>query len=414
MATALSITSSIFTKEMVNQMGSKQSLTSANLFFLWFGAAVSVAEILTGGYLADLGIAKGVWAILLGHLVGTALLVAAGLIGFNEKLPSIMSTRISFGKQGSYLISVINILQLIGWTAIMIIVGGRAINVVTSSLWNFDNIAAQSAVTGLLIGIWVISGFQGFKKLNMAAVFLLLILTIVLTVVLFKQTPGLSEVKSPGFFGTGFELSIIMPLSWFPLIADYSSLSETKKGAWVAPFAGYFTGSCWMYGIGMFGGIYSGSPDPTGMMLAANLGIIALLIIVLSTITTTFLDVHSAAISLLNIFPGIKRGLAGAGFALAGTLLAIYFPMEQYTSFLYILGSIFSPLISILLADYFILKTDSRKKKADPVAMASLAAGIIFYYLIKPLELITGPTLATILFTFLLHYLFRTVFKASR
>ena len=395
-------------------MESKQSLTSANLFFLWFGAAVSVAEILTGGYLADLGVSKGVLAIILGHLAGTALLVSAGMIGFKERLPSIMSTRISFGKQGSYLISVINILQLIGWTAIMIIEGGRAINVVTSSLWHFDNIAAQSVIMGLLIGIWVISGFQGFKKLNMAAVFLLLILTIVMTVVIFRQTPDLSTVKSTGLFETGFELSIIMPLSWFPLIADYTSLSESKKGAWIAPFAGYFTGSCWMYGIGMFGGIYSGSPDPTGMMLAANLGIIALMIIGLSTVTTTFLDVHSAAISLLNVFPRVKRGLAGAVFALLGTLLAIYFPMEQYTAFLYILGSVFSPLISILLTDYFILKTDSRNKKTDSVAMASLAAGIIFYYLIKSVQLITGPTLATILFTFVLHYLFRTVFKTSR
>ena len=392
-------------------MESKQSLTSANLFFLWFGAAVSVAEILTGGYLADLGVSKGIWAIILGHLAGTALLVSAGMIGFNEKLPSIMSTRISFGKQGSYLISVINILQLIGWTAIMIIEGGRAINVVTSSLWNFDNIAVQSVVMGLLIGTWVLSGFHGFKKLNMAAVFLLLILTIVMTVVIFRQTPDLSVVNSPGFFGTGFELSIIMPISWFPLIADYTSLSESKKGAWIAPFAGYFTGSCWMYGIGMFGGIYSGSPDPTGMMLAANLGIIALMIIGLSTVTTTFLDVHSAAISLLNIFPRIKRGLAGAVFALLGTLLAIYFPIEQYTSFLYILGSVFSPLISILLTDYFILKTDSRNKKADLVATASLAAGIIFYYLIKPFQIMTGPTLLTIIFTFVIHFILRKVFK---
>jgi putative hydroxymethylpyrimidine transporter CytX len=390
-------------------MENKQSLTPANLFFLWFGAAVSVAEILTGGYLAELGISRGMWAIILGHLAGTSLLVIAGVIGFRERLPSIMSTRISFGKQGSYLISVINIIQLVGWTAIMIIEGGRAINVVTSSLWKFDNISVQYVLMGFLIGLWVISGFHGFKKINMAAVFLLLILTIVMTVAIFSQPLKLSEVKSQGFFGTGFELSIIMPLSWFPLIADYTSLSKSKKGAWIAPFAGYFTGSCWMYAIGMFGGIYSGSPDPTGMMLAANLGVIALAIIGLSTITTTFLDVHSAAISLLNIFPGTNKGLAGAVFTFLGTLIAIFFPMEQYTSFLYVLGSFFSPLISVLLTDYFILKTDSRNKKADFVATTSLIAGIMFYYLIKPVQIVTGPTLATILFTFVIHYILRTL-----
>ena len=113
-------------------MEEKTQLSGVNLFFLWFGAAVSVAEILTGGYLAELGAVKGLWAILLGHLAGTLLLVLAGLIGFRERLPAIMSTRISFGKQGSYLISLINILQLVGWTAIMIIEGGTAMNVIAA------------------------------------------------------------------------------------------------------------------------------------------------------------------------------------------------------------------------------------------------------------------------------------------
>jgi len=394
-------------------MESKQSLTSANLFFLWFGASVSVAEILTGGYLADLGFSKGMWAIILGHLAGTSLLVIAGVIGFRERLPSIMSTRISFGKQGSYLISIINILQLIGWTAIMIIEGGRALNHVTSSLWGFDSIIIHSATIGILIGVWVGAGFHGFKILNMAAVSLLLVLTVIMTVIIFKQ-PSVTEVKATGIFGTGFELSVIMPLSWFPLIADYTSLSNSKKGAWIAPFAGYFIGSCWMYSIGLFGGLFSGSPDPTGMMIAAKMGFIALMIIGLSTVTTTFLDVHSATMSLINIFPNTKRRITAIFFAAAGTILAIYFPVDQYTSFLYLLGSVFSPLISILLTDYFILKVDLRDKAADLPATLSLITGIIFYYMIRPAQLITGPTLATIIFTFALHYVFRTVFKTSR
>ncbi len=394
-------------------METKQRLTSTNLFFLWFGASVSVAEILTGGYLADLGFSKGMWAIILGHLAGTSLLVIAGVIGFREKLPSIMSTRISFGKQGSYLISIINILQLVGWTAIMIIEGGRALNHVTSSLWGFDSIIIHSVTIGILIGIWVGAGFHGFKILNMAAVSLLLVLTVIMTVIILKQ-PAVTDVKATGFFGTGFELSIIMPLSWFPLIADYTSLSNSKKGAWIAPFAGYFIGSCWMYSIGLFGGIFSGSPDPTGMMIAVKMGFIAFMIIGLSTVTTTFLDVHSATMSLINIFPNTKRRIAAIVFAAAGTILAIYFPVDQYTSFLYLLGSVFSPLISILLTDYFILKIDLRNKAADLPATLSLITGIIFYYMIKPAQLITGPTLATIIFTFVFHYILRTVLKPSR
>ncbi|OGP57543.1 MAG: hydroxymethylpyrimidine transporter CytX [Deltaproteobacteria bacterium RBG_13_49_15] len=391
-------------------MAVKQELSAANLFFLWFGAAISVAEILTGGFLADLGIIKGLWAILLGHLVGTFLLVMGGVIGYRERLPAIMSTRISFGKQGSYLISLINIMQLIGWTAIMIIEGGNAINGVAKSLWGFDHPHLAACVIGLFVGFWVFVGVHGFKTLNMVAVSLLLVLTVIMSVVVLTQPMDVSTIKSSGTFWAGFELSIIMPLSWFPLIADYTSMSRSEKGSWLAPFAGYFIGSCWMYAIGLIGAIFSGSPDPTHMMVAVRLGIIAMLIIGLSTITTTFLDVFSAAVSTLNIFPKINRRGAAVGYALAGTVFAMFFPIEAYTSFLYILGSVFAPLIAILLDDYFLLKVDLRNRKGDVAAGLSMGIGIAFYYLIKPLDIVIGPTFATILFTLALHPLLRRLY----
>jgi len=58
--------------------------------FLWFGAAVSIAEILTGGLLAPLGFQTGVTAIVLGHIVGTIILIAGGIIGTEERIPAIV------------------------------------------------------------------------------------------------------------------------------------------------------------------------------------------------------------------------------------------------------------------------------------------------------------------------------------
>jgi putative hydroxymethylpyrimidine transporter CytX len=389
-------------------MAEKAQLSGINLFFLWFGASVSVAEILTGGYLAELGAARGLWAILLGHLAGTLLLVLAGLIGYREKLPAIMSTRISFGKQGSYLISMISILQLVGWTAIMIIEGGGVMNVIGRSLWGFDHPALMNGLIGVLVAIWVFWGVKGFKRINTIAASLLLILTVVMSwVVLTHPSAAAAMAVQKGAFGMGFELSIIMPLSWFPLISDYTSLARTKRGAVIAPFCGYFLGSCWMYAIGMAGSLMSGSPDPTKIMLAANLGLTALAVMGLSTVTTTFLDVYSAGISLINVFPGVGDRIAAVGFTVVGTALALVFPIERYTDFLYLLGSVFSPLIAILLSDYFLLGHDSRESRADGAATLSLAAGIAFYYLIKPLQISIGPTLTTIAFTAALHCLIR-------
>ncbi|HBR01369.1 MAG TPA: putative hydroxymethylpyrimidine transporter CytX, partial [Ruminiclostridium sp.] len=93
---------------------------------IWFGAAVSIAEILTGTLIAPLGFVKGLGAILLGHAIGCILMYFAGLIGARTEKSAMDTVKISFGSKGALLFSVLNILQLVGWTAVMIIGGARA------------------------------------------------------------------------------------------------------------------------------------------------------------------------------------------------------------------------------------------------------------------------------------------------
>jgi purine-cytosine permease-like protein len=169
-----------------------------------------------------------------------------------------------------------------------------------------------------------------------------------------------------------------------------------------------------MYAIGMAGGLLSGSPDPTKIMLAANLGLMAMAILGLSTVTTTCLDVYSAGISLINIFPRVNDRMAAVGFAAIGTVVALVFPIDRYTEFLYVLGSVFSPLIAILLVDYFALKCDNRSRRADLRATISLAVGIAFYYLIKSVDIPIGSTLTTIAFTSAFHTILRRAWQRGK
>ena len=106
-------------------MNDKKTSTFSN-GLIWFGAAVSIAEILTGTLLAPLGFAKGLAAILLGHLIGCSLLFFAGLIGGRTRKSAMETVKLSFGQKGSLLFSSLNVLQLIGWTAVMIYSGAAA------------------------------------------------------------------------------------------------------------------------------------------------------------------------------------------------------------------------------------------------------------------------------------------------
>src|SRR5690606_26735697 len=133
------------------------------------------------------GFKKGLIAIVVGHLIGTLILVLGGYIGFKEKTPAIEGTKASFGEFGTKLFAVLNITQLICWTTIMIIVGARTLNEVTSKLWGIDNYGLWALLTGILITAWIAIGVQGFKYLNTIAAALLFALTVVLSFSVFKN-----------------------------------------------------------------------------------------------------------------------------------------------------------------------------------------------------------------------------------
>ncbi|QZY53992.1 putative hydroxymethylpyrimidine transporter CytX [Crassaminicella profunda] len=390
----------------------KLGLSSFHLLALWFGASISIAEILTGGLLAPMGFSKAFTAILIGHLIGTGILVLGGFIGAESKLPSIMSTRISFGSYGSYLFSILNVLQLIGWTAVMIISGGRSVNEITKILWSFDHLTLWSFVIGIFICLWIFLGKNGFQKLNLIAVALLFGLTIVLSTVVFKDSSVFtSKSVEPLSMGTAIELNVIMPLSWLPLISDYTRFSKNKKSGLFGSFIGYFVGSTWMYTIGLGAAIMAGNADPGSMMLAANLGLFGLGIIVLSTVTTTFLDAYSAGVTFLNVFPKLEERKVALAMGLIGMVLAILIPIEQYENFLYAIGSVFAPLFAVLMTDYFVFKKKNIEKNllVHWGSFVIWAIGVYLYYQFINMDFFLGATVPVMMSTSILFIVTKKV-----
>ena len=93
------------------------------------------------------------------------------------------------------------------------------------------------------------------------------------------------------------ELSVAMPLSWLPLISDYTREAKQPVKATAVSAIVYGIVSCWMYLIGMGAALFTGESDIAQILVKAGLGVVGLLIIVFSTVTTTFLDAYSAGIS---------------------------------------------------------------------------------------------------------------------
>lgn len=364
---------------------------------IWFGAAVSIAEIQTGTYFAPLGLPRGLLAILIGHLIGCTMLFLAGVIGGKLRKSSMETVKISFGSKGSLLFSVLNILQLIGWTSIMIYDGALAANgIFNPGLW------VWAVLIGGLIILWIIIGIKNLGKLNTIAMAALFILTIALFKVIFSGSSYSGLAVDSMSFGAAVELSVAMPLSWLPLISDYTQRAEKPVKASAISAATYGVVSCFMYIIGMGAATLTGGQSIAEIMLKAGLGIAGLLIIVLSTVTTTFLDAYSAGISSKSVFSKINSKWAAVAVAVFGTIGAIVFPLDDITDFLYLIGSVFAPMVAIQIADYFIIKKDSSNCAIDATNFIAWLAGFVIYRCLMTADIPTGSTLPDMLITILI------------
>ncbi|MBQ9155449.1 MAG: putative hydroxymethylpyrimidine transporter CytX [Eubacterium sp.] len=369
---------------------------------IWFGAGVSIAEILTGTYFAPLGFSRGLAAVLIGHIIGCTMLFLAGLIGGIVRKSAMETAQMSFGSKGGLLFSVLNIVQLVGWTAIMIYDGALA----AGGIWNTGSYVWCLVIGGLII-VWILIGIENLGKVNTVAMAALFLLTIVLCIVIFGKGSMIPISEDAMTFGAAVELSVAMPLSWLPLISDYTREAEKPVQATAASAITYGLVSCWMYVIGMGAAIFTGESDIAMIMVKAGLGIAGLLIIVFSTVTTTFLDAYSAGISSETLSSKISGKWMAVLVTVIGTAAAIFLPLTDITEFLYFIGSVFAPMIAIQIADFFLLKRDSEDEAFDMVNLVIWLLGFIIYRFLMRIDIIVGNTLPDMVVTILICILVR-------
>ncbi|MPM69003.1 hypothetical protein SDC9_115940 [bioreactor metagenome] len=245
-------------------------------------------------------------------------------------------------------------------------------------------------------------GVTHWGKINVVAMSLLFLLTLVLSAVVFQPQPSSSTLGTLSF-GLAVELSIAMPLSWLPLISDYTRSAKNPKSASAMSALTYFFTSSWMYAIGLGAAVFTGESNVMLILLQLGMGALALGIVLLSTVTTTFLDVYSAGVSAESVSPKIKGKTIAVLTGLFGTLLAMASPVNQLEVFLYFIGSVFAPMIAIQITDYYFLKNNYESKSYSLLGIFCWLIGFLTYrfalHTVTPL----GTTLPVMLFTAVLY-----------
>ena len=405
-----------------------RNLGGMDFLLLWAGAAVSLAEIWAGGLLIPLGFATGFLVILLGHFIGNIPLAFGGVIGSKTGLPTMVAVRPSFGVRGSYFATVLNLVQLVGWTGVMLWIGGQA----AQAVWPMPSLGFRGwvLVAGIATTLWALVGHRYWKWLQRIAVTALIALCCIMTYVVLHEygLDRLMEVPSKGGmpFMVGLDLVIAMPISWLPLVCDYSRYGKGTKPVFWGTWVGYFIFSSWMYAIGLAAALATQSPTPESMVLELMVGfglaVPAMIIVLFSTFTTTFLDIYSTAVSALNIWPRLGEKPGSLTCGVLGTVLALMFPATAYEGFLLFIGSVFCPLFGVVLSDFFFLrrgkyfetgmdplKTYWYSAGFNPWAFLAWAAGFGLYHFLQR-QTAWGASIPSLLATGVIYLILMSLF----
>ena len=349
----------------------ERRLGFVDTFVLWWDLGVSFLVMAVGMFLVPgLSLGHALLAILVGAVVGNCLLGLVGTIGSDTGVPTMVLFRPVLGLRGSIAPTVLNLLQLLGWATFEVIVMAQAAALLSERLvgvrgylgWVlfFAVLGTAMAVVGpiLVVKQWMERFAVWVVLLTLTWITVAVLTTYDVRAWLAK--PGTGEMS----FWLGVDLVAVMPISWVPLVADYSRMARSRQTAFWGTGLGYFGSHVWFYALGALLALSATVPsDPSApiaplltTIAALTAGWVALLVLLVAETDEGFANIYSAAVSAQNIWPRLGQrtlvlAIGGIVLVLAATL-----PLVQYESFLLLIGSIFVPLLGILTADYFVLR----------------------------------------------------------
>jgi putative hydroxymethylpyrimidine transporter CytX len=352
---------------------------------LWGDLGIGLLVLLAGSLLVPaLSLPEALGAILVGSVIGVTLLGLTGLVGSQTGLPTMVCLRPALGRRGSYVATGVNVVQLLGWTVFELVIMGHAANAIVRSLTGVD--AAWLWVVGfgvvvIALGLW---GPVAVVRewLTKFAVLAVLLTTGWLTLRVLGRADVGALWSAPAAGGLSFwaavDIVIAMPISWLPLVSDYSRFARRPAPAFWGTTAGYLVANVGFYSLGALILLaMRTSYDPKAFVEAIALlaGPLVLLVLLADETDEAWADLYSCAVSIQNAFPQASvRSLVG-GLGVVSVVLALAFDVTRYEGFLLLIGAVFVPLFGVLAADYFIV----RQRRYDPAALldATGASGVV-------------------------------------
>lgn len=306
-----------------------------------------------------LALGAAVVVVLLGVGCGVALLSLAATVGARTGAPAMATLRGLLGRRASAIPTVLNLIQCFGWAAVEIFVIATVATALTGDAWRpFWVVVAGGVATAMAVRplamVRVIRRYLGW---------LVLASIVVLVVGLLRQgVTGPPQGDWSGFW-VAFDVVVALPISWVPLVSDYTRHARTVRVAGIGTALGYGISCASFFLLGLLALLtvseLTTAFTPTTFavgLIGLPLGTLALTVLLADEVDKAFANVYSTAMSAQNLVGHVDRRVLAVVIGGGATVAALLTDLEQYESFLFLIGAVFVPLAVVLVTDYHLVR----------------------------------------------------------
>jgi putative hydroxymethylpyrimidine transporter CytX len=340
---------------------------------LWANLGVSLLGFSGALYLLDplgnapLSLVAALTATVVGSLIGTSMVGLAAIPGTRTGQPSMVLLRGLFGAKTSYVPTVLNIVQMLGWGAFELWVIAKAATAIFGGVpYQVWVIAAGVATTALTI--WPLGSVRLLRRYVTIGV----IVSMIWFTWFFVSEAPAHTGGSWTAFPAAVDYVIALSVSWVPMAADFARHSRSSRAAFTGVVGGYTLAQVACLGLGVYAVAIAGADavlaDSTAVFtpfVAVPLGALFFAVLVLRETDQSFANVYSTTVSLQNLMPRVDRRVFSTAIGVLTVAIALVVDVTSYGAFLGVIGAVFVPMFAVLAVDYFVFARGDRWNTAE-------------------------------------------------
>lgn len=334
-----------------------------------------------------LTVTAAVVATVVGTVIGSAMVGLSAMPGAATGAPAMVLLRGLFGGVLSWIPSVLNVVQLIGWGTFELVVIAQA-----------GTLALGGPSWAWVLGAGVVTTLLTLRPLGMLRLLRRVVTILVAISVAYLawwlfSRPELDLTAGGGSwagFWAGTDAAIAVAVSWIPVASDFSRHSRRVSTAFTAATVGYGVTQivCFVVGLAALALVGGDGDAVFAPMLAAPLGLVALLVLTARETDQSFANVYSTAVSVQNLAPRADRRVLCLAIGALITVLALGVTIDDYAVFLAVIGSVFVPLLGVGVGDALVRRGRtpdlSRWAPSRPLMVVAWVIGLAVYQLVNP------------------------------